>query len=302
MKATGGRIINDVVHALEGEGIKVRALPTEGPGMATRMTHEVVATDPDLILVVGGDGTINEVANGMVFSHVPLGIIPAGTANVLAMELGLGSKAVAAARRISECAPERISIGQVHTELGSRYFVMMAGAGLDAHIIYDLNPKMKASLGKLAYWVAGFSRVVHPLPQFQTVLNGETHRCGFALASRVKNYGGDLTIASNASLLEHDFETVLFRGRHAARYLTYFLGILTRTLASVPGATIARARRVEFRCPDDARVYVQVDGEYAGRLPARIEIVDSALTLLMPADARQRLAVKVTEALLPAAG
>jgi diacylglycerol kinase family enzyme len=61
-------------------------------------------------------------------------------------------------------------------------------------------------------------------------------------------------------------------------------------------------RRLEVRSPDDQRVYVQVDGEFAGRLPARVEIIESALTLLMPADARQRLAIKVTEALLPAAG
>ncbi len=282
--------------------MRVRVVPTKGAGTATELAKEAVASDPDLILAAGGDGTINEVANGMVFSNVPLGIIPAGTANVLAVELGLGTKAEAAARTIPSCAPERISIGQVHTDMGSRYFLLMAGAGLDAHIVYQLNPATKASLGKLAYWVAGFSRVVLPLVQFDAVMNGSTNRCGFALASRVKNYGGDLTIASNASLLEHDFDVVLFRGRFAVRYLAYLFGVLTRTLPSIRGITTDRARRLELQCASDPRVYVQVDGEFAGRLPARIEIIESALTLLMPADARQRLAISVTEALLPAAG
>ncbi len=280
----------------------MRVVPTHGPGTATDLAREAVAGDPDLILAAGGDGTINEVANGMVLSDVPLGVIPAGTANVLAVELGIGTKAAAAARAIPSCAPERISIGQVHTDMGSRYFLMMAGVGLDAHIVYQLNPATKASLGKLAYWVAGFSRVVHPLAQFDAVMNGNTERCGFALASRVKNYGGDLTIASNASLLEHDFDVVLFRGRFAVRYLAYLFGVLTRTLPGIRGITTERTRRLDVRCPDDQKVYVQVDGEYAGRLPARIEIIESALTLLMPADARQRLAVTVTEAFLPAAG
>ena len=133
-------------------------------------------------------------------------------------------------------------------------------------------------------------------------MNGRMHRCGFALASRVKNYGGDLTIAANASLLEHDFEVVLFEGRSPFRYLFYFLGVLLRLLPRLRGIAIERATALELRAPTDSRIYVQVDGEYAGHLPAQIEIVEGALTLLLPADARQRLGIKVTEALMPAAG
>jgi diacylglycerol kinase (ATP) len=302
LRSSNGRIVQQAVQALEQQGIRVRAIATTAPGTASKIAQEAVLTDPDLILVAGGDGTINEVANGMVFSDVPLGILPAGTANVLATELGIGTKAAAAARNIHEWVPERISIGQVHTNLGSRYFLMMAGVGLDAHIVYELNPRMKASLGKVAYWLGGFARVGQPVAQFEATLNGRTHRAGFVLASRVKNYGGDLTIARNASLMEHDFEVVVFQGRNAFRYLTYFLGVLTGTLPNFSGISIERARRFEVQGPDDQRVYVQVDGEFAGRLPARVEIVESALTLLMPADARERLTVKVTEAFLPAPG
>ena len=280
----------------------MRAVPTTGPGTATEIARQAILTDPDLIVAVGGDGTINEVANGMVFSHIPLAVLPAGTANVLAMELGFGNRIEKAARMIRECAPERVSVGQVHTHLGSRYFLMMAGAGLDARIVYDVNAGVKGRLGKLAYWAAGFSMVGRRVSQLDAVFNGTTHRCGFALASRVKNYGGDLTIASNASLLEHDFEVVTFQGHHASRYLIHLVGVLTKSLGRFPGVHIDRARRIELRNPADQRVYVQVDGEFAGRLPARVEIVECALTLLVPADARQRLGVKVTEALMPATG
>ena len=302
VRSTKGRIIAKAVAALEREGIRVRALPTHGPGTATEIAREAVATDPDLILVAGGDGTINEVANGMVFSHVPLGILPAGTANVLAVELGLGTRIEKAARMIPKCAPERISIGVVHTDLGQRYFLMMAGIGLDAHIVYHLSPQLKASFGKVAYWLGGFARIGQPIAEFEARMNGKKIPCGFVLASRVKNYGGDLTIAANASLLENDFEVVVFQGRNTLRYLLYFFGVLTGTLERFHGVTVERSSRVEVQGPRDERVYIQADGEFVGQLPARVEIVESALTLLMPADARQRLGIKVTEALLPAAG
>lgn len=302
MRATNGRIITRAVELLEREGIRTRVIPTTGPGTATEIARQAILSDPDLILAVGGDGTINEIANGMMFSHVPLAILPAGTANVLSVELGFGNRLEKAARMIPECVPERISVGQIHTDAGTRFFLLMAGAGLDAQIVYSLNSGVKNRLGKLAYWLAGLSMVTRRIAQLDATFNGATYRCGFALASRVKNYGGDLTIASNASLLEHDFEVITFTGRHASRYLVHFLGVIAQTLGRFPGVRVEHARRIDFSNPGDRRIYVQVDGEYAGRLPARVEIVDNALSLLVPADARQRLGVKITEALMPAAG
>lgn len=302
VRRSGGAIIRRAVEVLESSGVHVQLIPTTGPGTAADIARDAVSRDLDLVLVAGGDGTINEVVNGMAMSHVPLGILPAGTANVLAIELGIGTKIEAAARRITECVPERISIGRVHTDAGPRYFASMAGVGLDAQIVYEINARLKSAIGKAAYWVAGFSRLTRWLPEFDVIVSGEQVRCGFALASRVRNYGGDLTIAANASLLEHDFEVVLFSGRNPLRYAGYFMGVLTRTLPSFRGIRIEHARRIDIPEASDHRIYVQVDGEYAGHLPARIEVVEDALSILMPADARTRLAVKVTEALLPAAG
>jgi diacylglycerol kinase (ATP) len=294
--------VTRAVETLEREGIRVRQLPTSGPGAATALARDAVKDDIDLVLVAGGDGTINEVINGMVNSHVPLAILPAGTANVLAVELGIGTKIEPAARLIKQCVPERIALGRVHTNLGSRYFGLMAGVGLDAHIVYTVNAKLKATLGKGAYWIGGFSQALRLVPQFDVVINGERRCCGFALASRVRNYGGDLTLAANASLLESDFETVLFEGRNPLKYAFYLLGALAGALESFRGIHVDRSRVIEIPEARDRRIYVQVDGEYAGHLPARIEIVEDALTLLMPTDARTRLALKVSEAMLPAAG
>jgi diacylglycerol kinase (ATP) len=302
VRRSKGRIIARALEVLGEQGIRARAIPTNGPRTATEIAREAVSRDIDLVLVAGGDGTVNEVVNGMAGSHVPLGLLPAGTANVLAVELGLGKRIVPAARKINACVPERIAIGRLHTELGSRHFLLMAGIGLDAQIVYDLNLGLKDRLGKLAYWVSGLGRFLHWMPEFDVRVNGSDYRCGFVLASRVRNYGGDLTIASNASLFEDDFEVVLFRGRNPVRYAAYFLGVLTRTLRGFKGVTLERARRIDLPETGGRKVCIQVDGEFAGYLPARIEIVEDAITLLMPAEARTRLAVKVTEALLPAAG
>lgn len=251
---------------------------------------------------MGGDGTINEVVNGMVGSRVPLGILPAGTANVLAMELGIGSRVSRAVPMLARSVPERISLGLLRNAEGERYFALMAGVGLDAEIVYNINATLKRTIGKAAYWVAGFSHLTRRIGEFHAELGAQRKHVGFALASRVRNYGGDLEIATGANLLDHEFEAVLFEGGNPLRYMLYFSGVLIGRLRHLPGITIERCRRMQFDSPQDARIYVQVDGEYAGRLPARIEIVEDALSLLVPADFRDRFTVRAEEALLPSVG
>lgn len=197
---------------------------------------------------------------------------------MLAMELGLGSRVERAIDRLSHCTPKRVSVGKLTREGASRYFLMMAGAGLDAQIVCDLNSKLKAKTGKFAYWVAGFSQFVKSVGQMETRINGDKFACGFTLASRVRNYGGDLELARGASLLHHEFETVMFEGSNPLRYAFYMLAVAVKQVQRMPGVHTVRSTKIELR--GDAPI--QIDGEYVGRSPATIEIVPSALTLLMP--------------------
>lgn len=228
--------------------------------------------------MLGGDGTINEAANGLAQSDVPLGVLPGGTANVLAMEIGLGSRLERAAERLAQCAPRRIALGRISVTGDSRYFVCMTGAGLDAKIVHDLSPFLKKHTGKLAYWIAGFSQFPRRLDQEQIRANGHDYRCGFLLASRVRNYGGDLEIASGASLNRGDFEIVLFEGSNSLRYAWYMLGVGLRRVQKMRGVTTLAAPCVEIL----SHGHLQVDGEYTGRGPAHLEIAPDALTLLVP--------------------
>jgi diacylglycerol kinase (ATP) len=261
----------------------VTLAPTTGPGTAGAIAREHIARGAELVVGAGGDGTINEIAEGMVHSQTPLAVLPGGTANVLAVETRLGLNIERTAASLADLRPRRISIGHVVCDGGrvDRHFLLMAGIGLDAHIVYRVNAALKARAGKFAYWIAGWSLLGRRLSEFQVEVDGRKHTCSFVLVSKVRNYGGDFTIARSVSLLDDQFEVVLFEGRSTLRYVKYFAGLALNRVSGMKGVTVLRASRVVASAPEDSRVYVQIDGEYAGHLPAEISIVPDALTLML---------------------
>lgn len=202
------------------------------------------------------------------------------------------------AGNLSTYIPERIAVGALRNDpqADPRYFMLMAGIGLDADIVYNLDSNLKNSLGKIAYWLAGFSQLGRRIPEFTVTVNGRSCRASFALASRVRNYGGDLEIARTISLLDDDLELVLFSGESSFAYLKYMLGVATGRLNGMRGVTILRTSSLTCSSPADSRVLIQVDGEHAGELPFEIDIVPRALTLLVPPDFRLRRPLSVPEA------
>ncbi len=257
-------------------------IPTAGPRTAGLLASEAIANGAELIIAAGGDGTISEVVNGMRNSQVPLGILPAGTANVLAHEIGLKRNVVGAARQMAKCSPHRVSLGEIETASGElRYFLMMAGAGFDAQVIYHLSADFKDKLGKASYFLGGLSKLGGSLQELDAVIDGQTTRCTFALISKVRNYGGDFEIAAEVLLGDQNFEVVLFEGRNSWRYLRYLLGVATRHLKHTPGVRFFRTDSVELR-PVAENVHLQADGEYIGSLPIRIRMIPDALTILLP--------------------
>jgi diacylglycerol kinase family enzyme len=276
--------VQQAVEILKKNGHKVLAAPTTGPRTAGGIARAHIARGADLILAAGGDGTINEVAEGMVGSHVPLAILPAGTANVLAMEMKLGTRLLRAAERLEDSTPHRISVGHLTCEGGkvSRYFLLMAGIGLDAHVVYHVNGPLKARTGKFAYWVAGWSLLGKRLTQLELEMNGRKRTCSFVLLSKVRNYGGDFEIARAVRLFDNQFEAVVFEGRSSLAYVKYFAGMALNRVEKMTGVTVSRADFARITAEPGSPAYVQVDGEYAGHLPAEIRIVPDALTLLVP--------------------
>jgi diacylglycerol kinase (ATP) len=283
LKGSGRARLDTSVRILKDSGAHVELLATQGPLMAGELACKAVQAGCDLILAAGGDGTINEVVNGIAGSEVMFGILPAGTANVLANEIGFSNRPDHAAKQLLDAVPVRIALGSLERpDQPRRYFALMAGVGLDARIVYELDLNLKGKLGKLAYWHGGFRQFGRPVPRFHLSVNGSQYCASFALVTRVRNYGGDFEIARRIRLTDDDFEVIIFQNHEWQDYLRFFGAVMTNRLHSTSGVAVARATQVEVSAPEDQRIYLQTDGEAVGVLPAAISIVPDALTLLLP--------------------
>jgi YegS/Rv2252/BmrU family lipid kinase len=272
------------------ERVEMRA--TSARGDATVLAREAVAADCDLIVACGGDGTFNEVIRGMAGSSAALLTLPAGTANVLAEEVGFPMDAEKVAALLPDLTPFPVRLGAVRYErpqAGCRHFLLMCGAGVDASIVYHLDSKLKPYLGQAAYFLGSLEQLQRKFEPFQIRIDGREYQCTFALMSKSRRYGGKLIIASHAHLLEEEFEVVVFEGDSPLRYVAYLAQIATGTLDQFEDVSFHKARRVELSVSGESRVYIQVDGEFAGRLPAVVEAAPETLTLLIPPAYAKRL-------------
>jgi YegS/Rv2252/BmrU family lipid kinase len=275
--------LDDAVKVFLRAGHRVELYATPGPNKAGELARHAIEQGCNLILAAGGDGTINEAVNGMAGSQVAFGALPAGTANVLANEVGLSNRPDRAAAQLLQAVPTRIALGALDRPgFPRRHFVLMAGVGLDARIVYDLDLNLKSRVGKLAYWHGGFRQLGRPVPRFPIEVNGHTHTASFALLTRVRNYGGDFQIARRIKLTEEDFEIVIFENHAWQDYLRFLAAVMLNRLYKTPGVTVYRAKEASLGESNNDRVYVQTDGEAIGTLPARVSTIPNALTLLIP--------------------
>jgi diacylglycerol kinase (ATP) len=298
------------VHAardvLRGSGVDAEAIATRAAGSAGEQAREAVAQGCDTVFACGGDGTVNEALQGLVGSSAALGVIPLGTANALAADLGLSRNGIAAAQKALSFEPHPVSVGSVQYETPngtqSRYFLVAAGAGPDAHLMYKLNPQMKRRFGMTAYYThATWIWATHTYPKFRVEFfdvdegRRRTESVTQVLAIRIGVFGGLLyTIAPGASLLRDDFRLVLFKTASRARYMAYVLRCIARGLWRVPGVELVNATDVVCSAAETRRrIYVEADGELLGTVPARMSLHPAAIRLLMPAT-------NVTEPLLQA--
>lgn len=285
LQRQGPAMLQRALDELRGLGVHAELAATTGPRTGGAIARDLVEREGvDTILVAGGDGTINEVMNGVVHTDVSLGVLPAGTANVLANEMRIGTwkRALAA---LPQLRTVRVPVGKIESEaIGERYFLMMAGAGFDARMVQAVSPELKRSLGKFAYWLTGFSQIGRNLEQLVATVNGERYQASFCLASRVRNYGGDLAIAPTIHITENDLEVILFEGRFTTTYLIHLFSIVSGRMEMDSRIKVLRARRIDLAPAGSDPVHVQVDGEHVGVLPTRVSVEPGALNLLVPPE------------------
>ncbi len=271
------RRLGAVLERLRSLGLTVEVHGTVGSNHATGLVRSALQRGCDLIVACGGDGTVNEVAGGMAGSRVPLMVIPAGTANVLAKEIGLPLDWVEAADLLRTGRIRRIALGRA----GSRPFLLMAGIGVDAAVAGSVPGGLKALLGQGAFWIASLRQLLsYPFTPFELQAEGESRQATFAVIARARNYGGGLQIAGQADLFSEDFQVCLFQGRDRWRFLRYFWNVVGRSHPRLPDVLQFRARSVLVE--GSPQIGVQIDGEPVGCLPQSVTLQPDALSLIVP--------------------
>jgi len=289
--AGGGRAVRKLDEArriFRNAGIETELQNTTAAGDATILARRAVDASRQLVIVCGGDGTVNEVVNGLACSQVPLAVLPAGTANVLAKELKLPWNLPRAAERIIGAPYRRIALGLATPEKSSgepRYFLSVAGAGADGALVSAVRPEIKLKAGILAYWQEGFRQLTrYDFPMFHTTMagNGVGIDASLVIVGRTKHYGGPFKITTEADLLQPQFELAFVTTRSAWRYIAYLPLIWAGKLRSARYVRFFKTTCLRCASNSASQVQIQVDGEPAGRLPVEFRIVPDALTLAMP--------------------
>ena len=267
---------------LRSEGLDLDLRPTKAPGHAAELALDASREGAEIIAVCGGDGTINEAALATAGSSVPIAILPGGTANVLARELGIPRALPAAARVLLSGVPARISVGTAN----DRRFIMMAGLGFDAMVLTGFNPMLKRRLGRVAYAARCAEELAwfHP-PALEVETSEGSFEASMVIAANIRLYGGDFVIAPEADPTDDLLDLVIFRGRTRIDYARYFAGALTQRLSSFTDVTSIRTRKVLVRS-SGLPVPGHVDGDTVLTTPVSLSVEARALTVVVPLGSR----------------
>jgi len=281
-----GRKAREVMLALVERGCAVEVVETRGPGDASRIALE--ARSVDALVAVGGDGTINEVANGFPAApHPPLGIIPSGTANVLAKEIRLPRRPAELADVIS--SGREIAWDEGRIRPGDRRFLLFVSAGFDAQVVHAFHKRRDGRIRMSDYLAWGVRTYMEcAIPKIRVVLDGRrvADQAAWVVVSNVRSYGGPIVLTPDAKFDDGRFEVMIQRRRHkadtahlfGASVLAWAFGVDARPA----DVTRHAAKRVRLESADGHRVALQVDGDPGGFLPVELEVEAGGVRILGP--------------------
>lgn len=266
-------------------GWHIECVETDACGHATELARAAASRGIDVVIVHGGDGTINEAANGLAGTQTALAGMRGGTANIWVKEIRLPKGPEQAMRAIVSGERRRVDLGRA----GGRYFLLMCGLGIDAAIVPRVSARLKRRIGALAYIIAGVSVALRtrPWPVRMTVdETGSETPLYFAVIGNTRSYGGVVNIAHRALVDDAALDLVLMRRGGVLRLLRDSLLLLLRRHDHSPNVRYTRARTIEIATPG---VPVQLDGEAHGATPMRFEVAPLALTVIVPRGLRSPL-------------
>lgn len=272
----------EVVRRLTEAGCAVTEMETGGRGDAERFAATADPARHDMIVTAGGDGTINEVVNGLVSRgdtapDMPLGVVPLGTANILACEIGLSVAAGAVADTILAGRCRSVTVGRAN----DRHFLLMVGVGYDAHVVRAVTPGLKRRLGKLAYVAASLAQLRrYAYPVYRVTIDGSAVEAVSVLVCNGRHYAGAYIVAPSANLECPGFEVCTFLNGGAISVLAYGLMLLLGRLPRARGIASIHATRVVIEGPVGDPV--QGDGDLLTELPVTVTVSERRIRLLCP--------------------
>lgn len=269
-----------IFKALRGLGYEVDERQTESQGDASRLTRLAVEEGYDVVCVLGGDGTVNEAVNGLAGTDMPLAIIPTGTVNVLAMELGIPLDPPDAVKLLGSGSVSWIDLGLA----GERYFGLMAGVGMDAAVVASLNPTMKKALKEAAFAVQGLATYLRTdEPLIRVTSEERTIEGYFAVFGNSSNYSGAFGITPFADMRDGLLDVCVLKDKSFLSTAWYWTAALINAHVKHPKVEYFRTEAAQIETVELGKeVLVQTDGEVAGKLPLECRIVPRALRVVVP--------------------
>jgi diacylglycerol kinase (ATP) len=274
-------LLESVLSALRQGGFDVEPVPTQAPGDATRLARDragMMEGNMEVVFAFGGDGTVREVAAGLLGTETALGIVPGGTVNVLSMSLGLPRDPLAAAKLAGRLEAQKLDVGLI----GESPFLMMVSAGLDSSVMAGLDTRLKWRIGKAAYVWQGLQEWWrYPYPRFEVIADGDPLEASFVAVSNIPYYGGAYALAPGARPHDGKLDLVLFQGNGRRDTLGFALDLLHGTHLRRSDVTVRHVQEVELRSPIGA--VAQIDGDVCEeRLPFTVRIAPDPLLVLSP--------------------
>lgn len=281
------RRLREVLDRLRAAAVDIDLQPTSARGHAERLACDMARAD--LVVAAGGDGTINEVVNGLMAALAqgrtvpPLGLVPLGTANVLAREIGLSTDAASVTAALLGDAEIAFRPGRLRNAAAQRHFAMMAGIGFDADVVGKVDLRLKRLLGRGAYGLASAGRFFAYRPHvFRLAIDGAPFQAASVVVSRGRHYAGPFIAAPQASLAESPLHVCLFEQPGHLAVLRYGSALLRNALPQARGYRVVVARSVEI-LGHEAQL-VQADGDIVATLPLKVDVAEQAIRLKIPAS------------------
>jgi len=269
-----------VLDVLVANGVRLELAETRCPGDAKHLAREAAHAGAPMVVAAGGDGTIAEVANGLMDSGVRLGVIPLGTANVLAHELALPFAPSAVAAALAFGRTRLLWPGLARTADDSRLFVQMLGVGFDAHVVHRLSLPLKRILGRGAYVLQSLHESLrYEYAPIRVRLDGDETQAASVIVSKGRLYGGRYLLAPDARPGEPGFSVSLFEHGGAASALFYGAALPLNQLSRAPGVRHLRAKKIEFL--GNIAIPSQTDGDAAGCVPLSVTDAPAPISVVV---------------------